>query len=60
MSSLHQFAFWLTVACIVIGAVLGVAGVWLPKTQTGFKLFMTDVVVAVSAVLVAVVTKWLA
>jgi hypothetical protein len=59
MSTLHVFAFWVCVACVVVGAVLGIAGIWLPRTENGWKLFMTDVVVAVSALIVACITKWL-
>jgi len=60
MTQLHQIAFWTTVACVVFGGVMGIAGIWVPKSDTGWKLFMTDVVVAVSALIVAAITKWLA
>jgi hypothetical protein len=62
MVSLYQFAFWATIFFVVLGAVLGLLGTWVNdfwKNDVGFKLIFTDLILAGTALAVAVITKWL-
>lgn len=60
--TLYSVAFWATIFFLVLGAVLGLIGVWIPefwKSDVGAKLIATDFIFAGTALAVAVVTKLL-
>lgn len=61
--TLYQLAFWATIIFTVLGGVLGLAGLWVKdfwNDPVGFKLLVTDAILAGTALAVAVITKWLA
>ena len=60
--SLYVIAFWLAIFFTVIGAVLGLMGIWIKefwKSETTIKLLLTDLIFAGTAAIVAVLTKLL-
>lgn len=59
MNELHRIAFIVCVTCIVVGTIMAIVGMWIPRSETGFKLFMTNVIICVGCGLVAAITKWL-
>lgn len=59
MSQLHQVAFIICVFCIVVGTIMAIVGMWIPRSDTGWKLFMTDVIICAGCGLIAAITKWL-
>ena len=60
--SLSVVAFWATILFTVMGGFLGLLAVWIPefwKSETCEKLLFTNVILAGTSLLVAVITKWL-
>lgn len=62
MISVYEFAYWASIFFVVVGAVLGIIGVWVPdfwKNDIAAKLIFTDLILAGSSVAVAIITRWL-
>ena len=60
--SVSHVAMWLAIVFVVLGGVLGVAGVWIDdfyKSGVGSKLVLTDIILAASAAVVAAIAKYL-
>ena len=60
--SLQQLAFYSAIFFTVFGGILGLVGVWFEdffKNEVGFKLFITDVVLASTSIIVAAIAAWL-
>ncbi len=60
--TLYVVTFWLTIAFVVLGGILGLAGVWLEafwKSEAGWRLILTDLILAGSSLAIAIITKWL-
>lgn len=63
MSEIHIYAFYAAIVFTVFGAILGLLGIWINdfwRDETTWKLLMTNVILAVSSIIVAAITKWLA
>lgn len=59
---LHLFAFYAAIAFTVFGSLLGLTGVWVEdffESKTVWKLLMTDVILAGTSIIVAVITRFL-
>lgn len=57
-----QFAYWAAIFFTISGAIMGLAGVWIKdfwKGDLAFRLIMTDIIFAGTALAVAAMTKWL-
>lgn len=59
MNQIHTIAFYATILLVILGGILGLIGIWAPRTTFGGKLFLTDVVLAATSLIVAAITKWL-
>lgn len=59
MNNVYAVAFWTAIVAVLIAGAMGVSGIWIKQTETGWKLFWTDVVVAVTAVFATLILKWL-
>lgn len=60
--SLHNLTFYAAIFFAILGAVLGLMGVWVKdfwKNETAPKLLITDFIFLGTAVVVAAITKWL-
>lgn len=61
-NSLYTFVFWAAIVCSVLGGVLGLVGIWFEdffKNETAWKLVVTDLILAGTSIVVAVIIKWL-
>lgn len=59
---MYEIAFWASIVFTIIGAGLGLLGIWVKefwRSDTGSQLILTDVLLAVTSVIVALLTKWL-
>ena len=59
---LHELAFYLAIFFTVLGAVLGLIGVWVNnfwENEVAWKMLVTDFILAGSSIVVAAITKWL-
>lgn len=59
---IYAATFWGAIGFTTIGALLGLAGVWIKgfwQSETAPKLIITNVILAGTAVIVAAITKWL-
>lgn len=55
-------AFWSAIAFVIIGACFGIAGIWCKdfwKSELGLQLLLTDIVLGVTAIVVALITRWM-
>ena len=53
----YMSTFGMVIFGVVIGCVLGLLGIWIKDFgETGWKLFLTDVVITAAAILIAVIT----
>ena len=62
MISIQTLAFYSAIFFTVVGAILGLLGVWIDgfwKDDIGPKLLMTDVIFAVTSIIVAAIARWL-
>lgn len=62
MDQLYHFVFWAAIVLTSIGGLLGLLGVWVKefwKSEAVIKLFLTDVILATTSVIVAIVIKFL-
>jgi uncharacterized membrane protein YiaA len=60
--SLYLLSFYASICFTVVGAILGLIGIWnndFWKSETGWKLIATNFVLATASIIVAVVTKFL-
>jgi len=60
--NVHMLSFYAAIFFTVVGAVLGLFGVWIKdfwREETTLRLVMTDVIFAVTSIIVAAITKWL-
>lgn len=60
--TLYLFSFYASIVFTVLGAVLGLAGIWITdfwKSDTGWKLIVTNCILAGASIIVAVITKFL-
>lgn len=60
--SLQQIAFWAAIVFTVIGAVMGLIGTWTKefwRSETAFKLIITDLIFAITSAVVAAMAKLL-
>lgn len=60
--SLYTLAFYGALFFTILGAFLGLMGVWIQgfwKNDTAIKLLFTDMIFAVTSIIVAAITKWL-
>ena len=60
--SLFQLSFYAAIVFTIIGGVLGLVGVWINdfwKSEAAVKLILTDLILAGTSIVVAVVTKFL-
>lgn len=60
--TVYAVAFWAAIIFTVIGAMLGLMGVWVKgfwDNEVGAKLIITDLIFAGTSVAVAAMTKWL-
>jgi len=55
----HRVMYWICFSGLTISTVLGVAGVWLPRTELGGRLFATSLVLTLASGIGAAITKWL-
>lgn len=60
MHNLYTIMFWATITCVALAGIMGVIGIWVPNTSFGRKLFATDVAVAITCVIIAIITKFMA
>lgn len=59
---LYQLSFYAAILFTVVGALLGLTGVWVDEFwhhEIAFKLFLTDVILAGTSIIVAVITRFL-
>jgi len=57
-----MLSFYAAILFTVLGAVLGLLGLWVEdfwSNDNAFKLIMTDAIFAVTSIIVAAITKWL-
>lgn len=60
--SLFQLAFYAALFFTILGGVLGLIGAWVSefwKNDLGWRLIITDIILAVTSIAVAVITKFL-
>lgn len=58
----YLISFYACITFIVLGAVLGILGLWVPafqKDERCYKLFVTDAILFVASLAVAIITKML-
>lgn len=54
--------FWIAVVCTVAAGILGIVGIWVQdfwRNDIGWRLFMTDVVVAATSIVACAILSWL-
>ena len=59
---LYQISFYAAIFFTVIGALLGLTGIWIDRffeSETCIKLLITDLILAGTSIVVAVITKFL-
>lgn len=59
---LYLASFWAAILFTVLGAFLGLLGVWTKdfwKNDIALKLIVTDIILAGTSIIVAVITKFL-
>lgn len=59
---MYELTFYATIAFTVFGALLGLVGVWVEdfyRNDVAWKLILTNVILAVTSAIVAVITKFL-
>lgn len=60
---IYEVSFWASIIFVILGCLLGLSAVWLEGfwgSDLAQKLFLTDVILTVTAIVTAVITKWLA
>ena len=60
--SLFQLSFYAAIGFTILGGILGLMGVWINdfwKNETAVKLIITDLILAGTSIVVAVITKFL-
>ncbi len=60
--SLFQLSFYAAIGFTIFGGFLALLGIWIKEfweSETAMKLLMTDIVFAVTSIIVAVITKFL-
>lgn len=59
---MYELTFYATIAFTVIGAILGLIGVWFEdffRNDIAWRLIVTDIILAVASAIVATITKFL-
>ena len=60
--TIYNLTFWGAIGFTTCGALMGLAGVWIPgfwKNEVAAKLILTNVILAGSSIIIAAITKWL-
>ena len=63
MVSLYQLSFYAAIFFTILGGALGLVGVWFEgfwRNDMAWRLLVTDFILAGTAIIVAVITKFLA
>jgi hypothetical protein len=59
---LFQWSFYAAIFFTIIGGIMGLLGVWFAdfwKNDIAWKLILTDIILAVTSIIVATITKFL-
>lgn len=57
----YNIALWAAIAFTVIGGMMGLAGIWIERffSDTRWKLLLSDVVLAVTSLIVASIARFM-
>lgn len=62
INALSRFCFWVAIACVLVGAIIGLVGIWVPRffeSELSLRCFLTDVVLFLTASSVsAIASTW--
>ena len=61
--NLQQLSFFAAIFFTVVGAILGLMALWVKEfweSESAVKLLITDAIFAVTSIIIAAITKWLA